>query len=627
MKNIGITMMAALALAATSCSDFDDYNEVGTSTLPAADATLWENISQQDNLSDFKALLVKTGYDKLLNAPSYYTVWAPLNGSYDAAKWMNADSATARKQFVENHLCQYSYGASGEVNNRVLTANEKKYTFTSQGGLTFAGIEVEKANIPGSNGMLHLLKSPVPFYTNLYEYLQQNKETDSLSKFIAKYETRILDEANSVKGPMENGVQTYLDSVMIIKNDMLGRYGLNAKLDNEDSTYTMLLPTNEAWDKSYAHIKSYFNFNVKQIVGEDLSASESKTKPKDITKTTTAIADHVYLTDSLVHQNMIRHLVYSNNNTYNKCLEKASFAATDSLYSTNRGIFSHLGDILAHKVSEVNMSNGKGLVVDSLAFRSEEWYNPVWASRAVARDQGAKSSQVSASSINPKYGSYPGGINFAMIKSNNEKGVNSWMEFTLPPLLSTKYRFYVVVVPADADMNCASYAPEEVDTIEVDGVKVSTARPAYFYATLSYCTAKGEIAYHYFTSSAGNASVSEDDATALEGKDIAFSSGAEGIKSAQKLTFGFISDSTKIDTICLGDFTFPVSYMNQIYVPESGINQITHASTSSMALPNLKLRIPYMPTNAAAMKKYTPNWRIANILMVPVELIEQRNEN
>ena len=151
-------MMAALALAATSCSDFDDYNEVGTSTLPTADATLWENISTQENLSDFKALLVKTGYDKLLQASNYYTVWAPQNGSYDAAKWQAADSATARKQFVENHVSQYNYGASGDFSSRVLAANEKKYTFTSQGGLTFAGIEVAKANVPASNGMLHLLK-------------------------------------------------------------------------------------------------------------------------------------------------------------------------------------------------------------------------------------------------------------------------------------------------------------------------------------------------------------------------------------------------------------------------------------------------------------------------------------
>ena len=173
--------------------------------------------------------------------------------------------------------------------------------------------------------------------------------------------------------------------------------------------------------------------------------------------------------------------MYSNNSTYNKCLEKTSFAATDSLLSTYGGLFSHPGDILAHKVAEVNMSNGQGWVVDSIALRAEEWYNPVWASRAVARDQGAKSSRVSATSINPKYGSYPNGIDFAMIKSNNEKGVNSWMEFNLPPLLSTKYRFYVVVVPADADMNCDSYAPEDVDSVEVDGVKVSTAKPAYFY--------------------------------------------------------------------------------------------------------------------------------------------------
>lgn len=627
MKNIGITMMAALALAATSCSDFDDYNEVGTSTLPTADATLWENISTQENLSDFKALLVKTGYDKLLQASNYYTVWAPQNGSYDAAKWQAADSATARKQFVENHVSQYNYGASGDFSSRVLAANEKKYTFTSQGGLTFAGIEVAKANVPASNGMLHLLKQAVPFYPNLYEYMQENQKTDSLSKFIAKYESRVLDEANSVKGPIENGLQTYLDSVMVIENSMLGWSGLNAKLDNEDSTYTVLLPTNEAWDKSYAHLKNYFNFNVKQIVGEDLASSgEAVVNPGDIKKTTTEIEDHAYLTDSLTHQYMVKHLVYSNNSTYNKCLEKASFAETDSLMSTYGGFFSHPGDILAHKVAEMKMSNGRGWVVDSIAFRADEWFNPVWASRAIARNKGAVASRVSARSINPKYGSYPDGIDFAMIKSSNENGVNSWMEFTLPPLLSTKYRFYAVVVPADADMDCDSYAPADVDSVKVGDVMVSTAKPAYFYATLSYCNAKGEIAYHYFTSAKDNKSVSADDATALAGMDIALNSGKEKITAAQKTKFGFISDSTKIDTICLGDFTFPISYMNQIFVPQRD-NQLTYIDASSMAVPNLKLRIPYLPTNKVAMKKYTPNWRIANILMVPVELIEQRNEN
>ena len=108
--------------------------------------------------------------------------------------------------------------------------------------------------------------------------------------------------------------------------------------------------------------------------------------------------------------------------------------------------------------------------------------------------------------------------------------------------------------------------------------------------------------------------------------DIALNSGKEKITAAQKTKFGFISDSTKIDTICLGDFTCPISYMNQIFVPQRD-NQLTYIDASSMAVPNLKLRIPYLPTNKVAMKKYTPNWRIANILMVPVELIEQRNEN
>ena len=56
-------MMAAGMLTATSCSDFDDYNEVQVNPEAAANLSLWENIEQNPQLSDFEELIKKAGFD------------------------------------------------------------------------------------------------------------------------------------------------------------------------------------------------------------------------------------------------------------------------------------------------------------------------------------------------------------------------------------------------------------------------------------------------------------------------------------------------------------------------------------------------------------------------------------
>jgi len=61
-----------------SCSDWDDHYEADNTILDSQQATLWENISKNANLSQFASLLKKAGYDEVLNASQTYTVWLPL---------------------------------------------------------------------------------------------------------------------------------------------------------------------------------------------------------------------------------------------------------------------------------------------------------------------------------------------------------------------------------------------------------------------------------------------------------------------------------------------------------------------------------------------------------------------
>ena len=108
-------MLVVALLTATACSDFSDYNETPADANITADRTLWENISQSSELSDFAALVKKAGFDDELSQSHFYTVWAPANGTYNAAALMEKDAETVLYQFVKNHIAEHNHVVSGAI--------------------------------------------------------------------------------------------------------------------------------------------------------------------------------------------------------------------------------------------------------------------------------------------------------------------------------------------------------------------------------------------------------------------------------------------------------------------------------------------------------------------------------
>ena len=176
-------MTAATMLAVTSCSDFSDSHDPPVSDVQQAERPLWDHISQNDQLSDFATLVKKAGFDDELSQPHFYTVWAPVNGTYDASSLMSADSATVLYQFVKSHIAEYNHGISGPVDERIHALNRKSFVFEGDGQYTYAGLALKQLNIPNSNGIMHLLDGAARFYPNIYEYLLTYEGTDSVSAY------------------------------------------------------------------------------------------------------------------------------------------------------------------------------------------------------------------------------------------------------------------------------------------------------------------------------------------------------------------------------------------------------------------------------------------------------------
>ena len=287
-----------------ACSDWDDHYEADSSILSSQQSTLWENISSNGQLSQFAALLKKTGYDQVLSATQTYTVWAPQNGSFDYDALSSMSDARVQREFVMNHIARNNYPASGTVDERVYTLNEKLMFFDGSMPYAIQGVGLSQPNISSRNGTLHMLDGKIPFRANIYESLNNNEyPLVSISEFFHSYDVKKLNEQKSVQGPMLDGEITYLDSVFDEHNDLFTRFA--AFIQREDSNYTMIMPTNEAWHKARQQVQKYFHYIPTFEFMENTSTGSDQKKEK------VTIKDVKYLQDSIVNGMLLNDLFYN----------------------------------------------------------------------------------------------------------------------------------------------------------------------------------------------------------------------------------------------------------------------------------------------------------------------------
>ena len=559
-----IMMTAAVMLVASSCTDFDDYNQTPVDANASAELTLWENISHNNQLSNFQKIIKKVGFDDELQQSHFYTVWAPIDGTYDAEALLQQDDASLLYRFVKSHIAEYNHLVSGAINERIHALNEKSFNFEGSGSYIYADVPVSTINLPSKNGVIHTLNGAATFYPNIYEYIFQANDIDSLNHYFKRYENIYLDENNSVVGPTVNGKRTYIDSVMITTNSMYNT--LNARIAHEDSSYTMIMPTDEAWVKAYEKIKPYYNY-IKTTIAADLDAPVSATN----IPTTTLTIDHEYMSDSLTKRAIVNNLVFNNNNVYNRWMENPTAEYTDTLLTTTRNKLSNPKEILGQTKDKVKMSNGYAHIVDSLAIHP--WDG--WAPEIIISPLNIGSTKssiswngnnhiVTAENPDPRKGKFEyGSFSYLWVEPTNNYAKPE-LDIKLPGVLSTSYNLYCVVVPANIDI---------ADSL----VKV---RPNQLDFDLSYCNEKGAIVQTWTGSS--HTSSSKHFAAKLE------------------------NDTSIVDTMFVGKIDFPIAYR--------GLGEKMY--------PHLKITTDFNVFNSAMMANYTRDLRIAAIILRPVEMDE-----
>lgn len=265
----GIIAFAAIGMT-YSCSDtWNEHYE--DNALSSGETYLFQKISADNNISDFCEILKATGYDKLLGEDQIYTVFAPVNGSFDKAALLDeinaGNKASVIKRFVNNHITRYNYSVTN-ADKKLTLLNTKNVVLTET---TIDGVEITDDNILCKNGVLHVVNAQIPFRSNIFEAMEIDPSLSAMYGFLEGYQEDSLDEARSVyRGVDEDGNRIYVDSVIISTNKVMSSF--DALIDREDSNYLVIVPTNEAYQKRYEEAKALLNLH--SIVNERDSLME-----------------------------------------------------------------------------------------------------------------------------------------------------------------------------------------------------------------------------------------------------------------------------------------------------------------------------------------------------------------
>lgn len=562
-----IGVMAAAALLSASCTDFSDYNESYTSGTPESQQTLWQNIQANGNLKQFAELVKLSGFDKDLDGDQYYTVWAPLDGTFDAdyQRYRGLAPDTILSRFVYSHVANFRHDAIGQIDGPIHSLNEKSFKFandTTNGGYLYGSNHLATVNEPGINGLLHTMSGAVEFLPNVYEYIFDAQGCDSVKNFFSKYERKTLNLRKSTEGDInERGLMEYTDSVFDISNDMTTE--LRARIGVEDSSYTMLLPNDKAYGDAYQKIKSYYNY---------IASTPYQKITSQMTTTETQAVEVEYLSDSLTRMAIARSMFLNNNSRYNRWIHGDKTTPQDTLYTTTSKYYSNGPEFLPptspYVKQSVELSNGEVHILDSLPIKPWEGWCPgigisATSSGTRAKIEGMTPNNIRATGIDFNSERYVlpegyAGISYLECLVSSDRSAPK-LDFYVPNTLATSYFLYVVMVPSDV------YVPSK------------DQRKSYkFSVSMGYGGADGKMKEQSFKAADG--------------------------------TVNFVSDSTKIDTMLIGKVTLPIAYAN-IPSKESDVTiaPYVHIESTRNKLSN----------RTGEWDLYDNRLRIAGIMLIP----------
>jgi len=402
MNKVFLFLLTPL-LMMVSCQSNEWEDHYYAEITGKSELSVYEYLKSQPELSKFTQMVELTGYDKMLSENQTFTVWAPTNTSLEAFDMNNTDVLL---KTVRNHITRFSIPSSGISSKPILMMNNKWVNFGRNAGvLNLAGKVVTRNDIAVKNGMIHVIGDYVPYVMNIWEYIAIAPGIDSLRNYFNSLTRREFDpQASYVDGVL-------MDSVFNITNRVLTRL---ARLNSEDSTYTALLPDNQAWTTAYNRISPFF-----KTLPEDGGAEAQRTNTQ---------------------WTLVRDLFFSRSITLP--------LSSDSIRSTHGSRLSNASQLFPVSIP-TQLSNGLTYTTSSLNHKpAETWRNVIRIEAENASfGRTQKDYEISNFSSVGTGADVSGGFYINARALSNLGTARLWINFPIPNTLSGKYNIYCVFVP------------------------------------------------------------------------------------------------------------------------------------------------------------------------------------
>lgn len=424
-KYFSAIALGAVLMAVPGCTDswdehFGNEGDFANDENSVATKTLWEQISSNPNLTKFAAIAKKAKfykddihpvetytYAKMLQSGQVCTVWAPTDDSFSDAeyeKWMEmceTNGYNVQQQFMGNHIALWRHNVSNATIDTIKMINGKNLIFDKI-EMTMQGVGLNTKNTAAINGTLHTIDGITPFRYNFYEYLKFGNELKEFGAYLISKDTIYFNTNASIEGmPDENGNPTYVDSVYTTENRLMNRSylptnnpedwmmaekGFAARINAEDSSFIMILPSDEAWNATIEKLKPLYKY---ADAYED-RVKQERTQAKTPEKLSDYVADS--LQDIAIKMDMIAPTVFNINKQPKIGGKENGQRWTMDYFIETKGreaeyLLNMYGDTLRatetwDQTSLFNgelrpMSNGNSFIVDEWSFPKEFYFPDV----------------------------------------------------------------------------------------------------------------------------------------------------------------------------------------------------------------------------------------------------------
>lgn len=403
--------VAFACICLLGCQQWDDRISIANDNLGK---TLLAQIEQQSDLSTFRGLLVKSGYDKLIASSQNFTVFAPNNKALATLDMATLQDSTSLKMFVGNHIALQTYAVTqNSVDTRIQLINGKFVTLNKNklGDLTIA-----TPNAFAANGVLHVLDTYSQVLPNIWGFINDPKNNYAQNNIIGK-----------LKYTAFNPLKAIVDSISATTGRPVYRPGTGFEQKN---AFTDLVYNLEDESKQY----TYF------ILTDNTLATEI-TKVLPFFKTSTTDSSY-----NLAAYNVVKDVAVQ------------GYYTPDNLPATLQSKFGVTIPILKSAIiNTIKLSNGIAYVLNKADFNVKEKIAPivVQAESSSTFMQAVTSTTFAVmDKINPNTNE-----NFRTILFAGHGVTNFWVRYRVPQVPAAKYKVYWV---AFNDQSRANYTSSGV---------------------------------------------------------------------------------------------------------------------------------------------------------------------